>query len=593
MHSNSYNYNSKYNNNQHCNMQEMSSLDNLNQKELNSDENILKLKPNEEEEEDDEEMDDEDEEEEEEDDEEEDDEDEIIGSGYDENIVRNGEEIGGECIEEGDVSPNPEDDEKILVPKGELASIKANLQMLNHQMSILIRTLNVQPCGCKDCGITSMKTQAKSLLNGNYRSENQQSSSEKHNYDNSFDWGESTQRGRRSKYCTAAEKKTVAGFVQLHGATAAARKFNIPPAVAAYYHRREFKNSVHNKVGRPAGRFSTGPALSSSKTHDPSSGEVRERTASLTAMPTCENKNEEESSKNGNQSLAQLWQNATGSQNSSVNAYLRGRGRGRPKLIGDELDAELVEHIVKMKQKSPTAHLTASHALTIARNYIATKSPGLLEENGGQVKLKITWAMKLVTRVQEREREIQLGLPPGTLQNLPRSFQENGGELTPALVDELLGQGHNLFGQQLNVGAILAAATSSAGSTNEDKKPIITGCNTSTTTSQSDAAMINAMLGMAGVGNTSDIFGLMDQPKSGGVTVKTEPTTKGINNNNNTSRNAPNLMMEANSEEQDAAIRQLLASLQGGGRSDSDDLLGGRSNISDIDMAAALANCSG
>jgi len=53
-------------------------------------------------------------------------------------------------------------------------------------------------------------------------------------------------------------------------------------------------------------------------------------------------------------------------------------------------------------------------------------------------------------------------------------------------------------------------------------------------------------------------------------------------------------MMEANSEEQDAAIRQLLASRQGGGRSDSaDDLLGGRSNISDIDMAAALANCSG
>ena len=161
--------------------------------------------------------------------------------------------------------------------------------------------------------------------------------------------------------------QTVAGFVQLHGATAAARKFNIPPAVAAYYHRREFKNSVHNKVGRPAGRFSIGPALSSSKTHDPSSGEVRERTASLTAMPTCESKNEEESSKNGNQSLAQLWQNATGSQNSSVNAYLRGRGRGRPKLIGDELDAELVEYIVKMKQKSPTAHLTASHVKNVLK----------------------------------------------------------------------------------------------------------------------------------------------------------------------------------------------------------------------------------
>lgn len=50
-------------------------------------------------------------------------------------------------------------------------------------------------------------------------------------------------------------------------------------------------------------------------------------------------------------------------------------------------------------------------------------------------------------------------------------------------------------------------------------------------------------------------------------------------------------MMEANSEEQDAAIRQLIASL-GGGRSDSDDM-GGRINLSEIDMAAALANCSG
>lgn len=77
-------------------------------------------------------------------------------------------------------------------------------------------------------------------------------------------------------------------------------------------------------------------------------------------MPASDNNNQEESSKSNGQSLAQLWQNATGSQNNSVNAYLRGRGRGRPKLIGDELDAELVEHIVKMKQRTPNAHLTAS-----------------------------------------------------------------------------------------------------------------------------------------------------------------------------------------------------------------------------------------
>lgn len=39
-------------------------------------------------------------------------------------------------------------------------------------------------------------------------------------------------------------------------------------------------------------------------------------------------------------------------------AFLRGRGRGRPKLIGDELDAELVEYMVEVKSKLPRAHLT-------------------------------------------------------------------------------------------------------------------------------------------------------------------------------------------------------------------------------------------
>uniref|UniRef100_A0A914UQQ8 HTH psq-type domain-containing protein n=1 Tax=Plectus sambesii TaxID=2011161 RepID=A0A914UQQ8_9BILA len=54
--------------------------------------------------------------------------------------------------------------------------------------------------------------------------------------------------GRKSKYCTAGEKKAVAIYAAQHGASAAARKFNIPPAVAAYYHRKEYKR------GLPKGR---------------------------------------------------------------------------------------------------------------------------------------------------------------------------------------------------------------------------------------------------------------------------------------------------------------------------------------------------
>lgn len=74
--------------------------------------------------------------------------------------------------------------------------------------------------------------------------------------------------------------QTVASYVQCHGATAAARKFNIPPAVAAYYYRKEFKKqggvsarrasiSVHQqqqgmaggdgtKVGKKRGRCQIG-----------------------------------------------------------------------------------------------------------------------------------------------------------------------------------------------------------------------------------------------------------------------------------------------------------------------------------------------
>lgn len=55
--------------------------------------------------------------------------------------------------------------------------------------------------------------------------------------------------GRRSKYCSPAEKKAVAEYANIHGASAAARKFNIPPPVAAYYHRKEFKQN------RPSGMF--------------------------------------------------------------------------------------------------------------------------------------------------------------------------------------------------------------------------------------------------------------------------------------------------------------------------------------------------
>ncbi|CAI5445587.1 unnamed protein product [Caenorhabditis angaria] len=109
-------------------------------------------------------------------------------------------------------------------------------------------------------------------------------------------------------------------------------------------------------------------------------------------------------------------------QSASSPGFLRGRGRGRPKLIGDELDADLVDHMVNIKQNEFHNHLTASQALHLAKKYILERAPGLLEEHGGHVKLKLTWAMKLVSRIAERQKEIEYGLPPGTLSNMGRTL---------------------------------------------------------------------------------------------------------------------------------------------------------------------------
>uniref|UniRef100_A0A914HZN9 Glucosidase 2 subunit beta n=1 Tax=Globodera rostochiensis TaxID=31243 RepID=A0A914HZN9_GLORO len=455
---------------------------------------------------------------------------------------------------------------------GELQTIRANLQILNHQMALLMRTLNVASCTCAECQDAQRVQHCVALpaANGN-SSQLQQlhaaglnmggtsggissfAPGTPHNlqqqHQNLFSAssgggtdvgsaGDSAPRGRRSKYCTPEEKKAVASYVQCHGATAAARKFNIPPAVAAYYHRKEFK-----KQGVAARR-------SSVSVHHAQQGQQLQA-GDGTKVELGDGQQGDES---GMEQIGQLWQNNYGG------GYLRGRGRGRPKLIGDELDAELVEYIVQLKQTNPRAHITAAQALVIARKYIAEKAPGLLEENGGQVKLKITWAMKLVTRVQEREREIQLGLPAGSLQNLPRSAFSNaavGGDqqqssASSALVNELLGQ--NLMGnQQIDVNALLAAAAA------ENPQQI----------DLNDAAVLN-LLGMAAGG--SDLFS--SNGGGGGTGMSHEHpgcTSTGVGGQSTSSAAAAALQQQQNQRykqelaESDEAIRQLLSSLQGGG----------------------------
>lgn len=178
----------------------------------------------------------------------------------------------------------------------------------------------------------------------------------------------SLKRGRKSKYCSAKEKEEVADYAEIHGATAAARKFDIPASVAAYYHRKLKKGYTGPGASIPRRSFAPYPTPG---------GEPK--AISESRQQSLDTNGDE--SERFNDSFGR----------SPGGAFLRGRGRGRPKLIGDELDAELVEYMVDVKSKLPRAHLTASHALEVARHYIMEKAPQILEENGGHISLKITW----------------------------------------------------------------------------------------------------------------------------------------------------------------------------------------------------------
>lgn len=53
--------------------------------------------------------------------------------------------------------------------------------------------------------------------------------------------------------------------------------------------------------------------------------------------------------------------------------------RGRPKLIGDDLDAELLDYLLDLRAKT-TQRWTANTVLGLASEFIRKRAPGLLAE---------------------------------------------------------------------------------------------------------------------------------------------------------------------------------------------------------------------
>ncbi|KAK0422925.1 hypothetical protein QR680_007871 [Steinernema hermaphroditum] len=329
----------------------------------------------------------------------------------------------------GEVSSESEEEKKLTT----VEELAASLQYLQHQMNRILDAMKIDPCSCASCsrrdGSMCQKERPQQSQTPASQASSDSSPPVQNPSNGSMDAGTSllmqifqnqqnghasspavngngvapnkaplppsvtrtSNAGRRSKYCTPEEKRLVAEYAHMHGASAAARKFNIPPAIASYYYKREMRNAApRESTSTPLDDIADLLPTHSGDTPGPES-----------APPTPVKKD----------SFKMDLSNPAHTSGSP--GFLRGRGRGRPKLIGDELDAELVEHMVNIKNHE--GHLTASQALEFARDFIMQKQPGLLVEQGGHVSLKITWAMKLVSRIAERQKEIEMGLQAGAL----------------------------------------------------------------------------------------------------------------------------------------------------------------------------------
>ncbi|KAI6241580.1 hypothetical protein M3Y99_00317800 [Aphelenchoides fujianensis] len=351
-------------------------------------------------------------------------------------------QTGTLCNENGnEVTENGRDhrQEALALGGNTMEEMNKQLQFVGHQLVRLLKSLNQAPCPCNGCvhqlkkntpctventrpasplrplarrannkhpndfQLEMMNQMVKQLSNGTPTPAPFPSAVEL-NEDGSL------RRGRKSKYCSNEEKKAVAEYAELHGATAAARKFEIPASVGrllppeAEEGPREQRDADERR--RPFFLKSTNPKLR------PMDTENQQRTTnSANPLPF------------GLFNLNDAPENPPAGR-SPGGGFLRGRGRGRPKLIGDELDAELVEHMVQVKHQLPRGHLTASRALEYALEYIREKSPHILKENGGHCHLKITWAMKLVARTNERYRELH-GSPPSPIADPLNSINAN------------------------------------------------------------------------------------------------------------------------------------------------------------------------
>ncbi|CCD63170.1 AT hook-containing protein attf-4 [Caenorhabditis elegans] len=415
-------------------------------------------------------------------------------------------------IMEDDVNQKDEDEDLNLVDR--VSKLETNFVFIQHQLSSIMNHLHAPQCKCTTCskvnqpGAEEQKNdtsvlsqlfpnasdqQLKTLLDLSKMNKLPSQVVHKDQQNGSSFLPSANKTSENPKPIELKPLKLGQGYQMANGggggkihterlsepARKQSRKVGFPPPVASYYQRKESSNPLvpptplssipnlitnSNAVSANTSTASPGPSSEGSgDDHLEAPNEVAHmHSSTVPATPTTPGANL------FTQSMVDMLklnaQNAAHSTGSP--GFLRGRGRGRPKLIGDELDADLVDYMVSLKNSDPHGgHFTASQALHMARQYILERAPGLLEEHGGHVKLKLTWAMKLVSRIGERQREIELGLPAGTLSNMGRNLTNipaGGNFMADMMAQNIFSQHMMMVNQQLEGGSPPASSSSTA-----------------------------------------------------------------------------------------------------------------------------------
>ncbi|TMS33051.1 hypothetical protein L596_000834 [Steinernema carpocapsae] len=193
-------------------------------------------------------------------------------------------------------------------PNMNLKEFAQNIKALRHQMDLVMKTLNVTPCECKDCSVVQKR------------------------------WTSESQNHSRHVHAAPVSKSMV--------------------------HQNGDSMSVLNSSSMVTPTPSAGMATPANEAN------IAQALVEQTHCPTT-----------------------------------RGRGRGRPMLIGDELHNALVDYLVNLEIVNNT-RLYPMDALKCAREFIKQHSPGLLSDEGGSVDLKQSWAVKLASHVRTRKQKL-------------------------------------------------------------------------------------------------------------------------------------------------------------------------------------------